>query len=63
MFLYQTHQRPKRHKYHLRQNSLRLQTSQEIKGTRQVDCGQRQTRLLRQRRHFNGQHHNIQDPN
>jgi hypothetical protein len=28
MFLYQTHQHPKRQKDHLRQNSLRLQTSQ-----------------------------------
>jgi hypothetical protein len=62
MFLYQTHQRPKRQKYHLRQNSLRLKTSQERKGTLPVDRGRQQTRLLWRRRHFHGQHNNIQDP-
>jgi hypothetical protein len=46
MFLYQTHQRPKIGKYHLRQNSLQLKTTQERKGTRPVDRSRRQTRLL-----------------
>jgi hypothetical protein len=32
-------------------------------GTRPVDHGRRQTRLLRRRRHFHGRHHNIKDPN
>jgi hypothetical protein len=41
MFIYQTHQRPKRQKVHLRKNSLQLQTSQERKGTRPVDRGRR----------------------
>jgi hypothetical protein len=43
MFIYQTHQHTKRQKDHLRQNSMRLQTSQERKGTRPVDLGRRQT--------------------
>jgi hypothetical protein len=33
MFLYQTYKHPERHKDHVRQNSLRLQTPQKIKGT------------------------------
>jgi hypothetical protein len=33
------------------------------KGTRPVDRGRRQTRLLWRRHHFHGRHHNIQDPN
>jgi hypothetical protein len=63
MFLYQTHQRPEIQKDHLRQNSLRLQTSQERKGTRPANRGWRQTRLLQRHRNFHGRHHNIQDPN
>jgi hypothetical protein len=50
-------------KDHLRQNSLRLQTSQEGKGTRLANRRRRQTRLLRRRRHFNGRYHNIQNTN
>jgi hypothetical protein len=30
---------------------------------RQVNCGRRQARLIRQRRDFHGGHHNIQKPN
>jgi hypothetical protein len=63
MFLHQTEKHPKRQKDHLRQNSLRLQTSQERKGTRLANRGRRQTRLLRRRHHFNGIYHNIQNPN
>jgi hypothetical protein len=63
MFLYQNHKHPERQKDHLRQNSLRLQTSQERKGTRPADRGRRQTQLLRRHRHFHGRHHNIQNPN
>jgi adenylosuccinate synthase len=55
MFLYQTHKHPERQKDHLRQNSLRLQTTQEGIGTSQVDRRGRHTRLLRRRRHFHGQ--------
>jgi hypothetical protein len=46
MFLYQTQKHPERQKDHLRQNSVRLQTSQERKGTRPADRGRRHTRLL-----------------
>jgi hypothetical protein len=63
MFLYQTHQRSKRQKYHLQQNSLQLQTAQDGKRTSPVDRGRQQTRLLWRRRHFHGRHNNIQDPN
>jgi hypothetical protein len=42
MFIYQTHKHPERQKYHLRQNSLRLQTTQKRKITSQVDRGRRQ---------------------
>jgi hypothetical protein len=63
MFLYQTDKHPERQKYHLRQNSLRLQTTQKRKGMCLVDRGQRHTRLLRRRRHFHGRYHNIQNTN
>jgi hypothetical protein len=63
VFLHQTYQHSKRQKDHLRQNSLRLQTSQKRKGTCSADRGRRQTRLLRQRRHFHGRYHNIQNMN
>jgi hypothetical protein len=41
MFLYQTHKHPERQTYHLRQNSLQLQTKQKRKRTSQVDRGRR----------------------
>jgi hypothetical protein len=60
MFLYQTHKNPEKQEDHLRQNSLRLQTTQDGKGTSQVDHMRRQTRLLQRRRYFHSRHHNIQ---
>jgi hypothetical protein len=62
MILYQTHKHPKRQEDHLRKNSLRLQTTQDGKGTSQVDRRRRETRLLWRRRHFHRRHHNIQNP-
>jgi hypothetical protein len=62
MFLHQTHKHPEQQEDHLRQNSLRLQTTQDGKGMSQVDPRWRQTRLFRRRRHFHGRHHNIQNP-
>jgi hypothetical protein len=63
MSLHQTDKHTERKKDHLRQNSLRLQASQERKGTRSAHSLKRQNRLLRQRRHFNGRYHNIQNHN
>jgi hypothetical protein len=63
MFLHRSETHPDGQKDHLRQNSLRLQTSQEGKGTCSAHRGMRHTRLLRRRRHFNGRHHNFQNPN
>jgi hypothetical protein len=62
-FPHQTHQHPERQKYHLQQNSLRLQTSQKRKVTFSANCRRRQTQLLRQRRHFHSRYHNIQNTN
>jgi hypothetical protein len=62
MFLYQTDKHHEGQQYHLQQNIMRPQTSQERKGTCPADHGRRQTRLLRRRRHFHGRHHNIQNP-
>jgi hypothetical protein len=59
VFLYQTRKHPEGQKDHLRQNSLRLQTSQKRKGTCPDHRGRRQTRLLRKHHHFHGRHHNI----
>jgi hypothetical protein len=63
VFLYQTHKHPKRQKYHLRQNSLRLQTPQKRKRMSQVDLERRKARLHWRRHDFHGSHHNIQNPN
>jgi hypothetical protein len=52
---------PARKKVHIRQNCLRLQTTQERKGTCSANRRRRQTRLLRRRRHFNGRYHYFQD--
>jgi hypothetical protein len=63
MFIHRSEKHPKGQKYHLRQNSLRLQTTQERKGTCSANRRWRQTRLLRRRRRFNSRYHNIQNPN
>jgi hypothetical protein len=63
MFLHHIEKHPRRQKDHLRQNSLRLQTTQARKVTRLANRRRRQTRLLRRRRHINSRYHNIQNPN
>jgi hypothetical protein len=63
MFLHQTDKHPERQKDHLRQNSLRLKTSQKRKGTCPANRRRRQTRLLRRRRHFHSRYHNFQSTN
>jgi hypothetical protein len=63
LFHHRTEKHPRRQKDHLRQNSLRLKTSQGGKGTCSANRRRRQTRLIRQRHHFNSLYHNIQDPN
>jgi hypothetical protein len=62
MFLHHVEKHPRRQKYHLRQNSMRLQTTQARKGTRSAHRRRRQTRQLRRRHHFNSRYHNIQNP-
>jgi hypothetical protein len=62
MFLYQTHKHLEIQTDHIRQNSLRLKTTQRRKRTSQVDRGRRQARLLRRHHHIQGRHHNIKNP-
>jgi hypothetical protein len=61
MLLHHVGKHLRRQKDHLRQNSLRLQTTQARKGTGSAHHRRRQTRLLRRRRHFNSRYHNIQN--
>jgi hypothetical protein len=61
-FFIELKKHPRRQKYHLQQNSLRLQTTQARKVTRSAHRRRRQTRLLRRRRHFNSRYHIIQNP-
>jgi hypothetical protein len=63
MFLHHVEKHPIRQKYHLRQNSLQLQTTQARKGTRSANRRRRQTPLLWRCRHFNIRYHNIQNHN
>jgi hypothetical protein len=63
MFLHQTDKHTDRQKDHLGKNSLRLQASQERKGTRSAHSRRGQTRLLWRRRHFHSRYHNIQNTN
>jgi hypothetical protein len=63
MFLHHVEKHPRGQKYHLRKNSLLLQTTQARKRTRLAHRRRRHTRLLRRCRHFNSRYHNIQNPN
>jgi hypothetical protein len=61
MFLHHVENHPRGQKDHLRQNSLRLQTTQARKETRLAHLRRRQTRLLRRCHNFNSRYHNIQN--